>query len=263
MRSATTSRRNASRHLAARLIGRLLIPAGLGLSAIGLAACGVQGPGAEAAAAQTTSTTTSSPAECASQNLAVSSQPLEAAGPSFLVFTWKNIGAATCTMRGVPYVTFTDAAGKVLSKPQQSAVRSTPVATVNVAPGKAASYWIEFLPCEAPPANDSSTSVKLTAADVTSGPPPSVPFDASPGCQTLMVSPIASGVAYPPGFTAGGSAPSPIPPAAERKVQARKAANPSRANNPGTKSARARTCAAKSRRSRGRHVLCARKARHR
>lgn len=245
----------------ASVIERLLIPAALGLIAICLTSCGVQGSGAAATAATPAT-------QCASQNLGVSSEPLEGAGPSFLVFTLKNTGPASCTMSGVPYLTITDAGGNVLSKPNQSPATSPSTGSpltpspVDVAPGNLASYWVEFIPCDTP-ANDNSTAARLTASGVASGAPLSVPFQATPGCQTLTVSPIVSGVVDPPGFTTGGAPPAPILPAAESKVQAKKAANPSSANTAGARSARVRTCAGRSRRAHnGRHA-CARVGRHR
>jgi len=231
----------------ARFIRRLLIPAALGVVAMGLTACGALG---SAAALPATTTTTSAEAECASQSLSVSSEPLESAGPSFLVFTLKNTGIASCTMSGVPSLTITDAAGNVVSTPQQTPATSphsgAPLSSspVDLASGGAASYWVEFIPCEAP-ANDDSTAASLSASGVTSGAPLSVPFQATPGCQTLIVSPVVSGVVDPPGFTAGGPAPAPIPPGAESKVQAEKAANPSGANSASARSASARSCAAR------------------
>jgi hypothetical protein len=235
----------------ARLIERLLIPAAFGLIAICLTSCGVQGSGATAATPAT---------QCASQDLGVSSEPLEGAGPSFLVFTLKNTGPTSCTISGVPYLTITDAAGNALSKPNQSPATSPSTGAVlspspvDVAPGSLASYWVEFIPCDAP-ANDNSIAARLTAAGVASGAPLSVPFQATPGCQTLIVSPVVSGVVDPPGFTTGGAPPAPIPPAAESEVQAKKAANPSSANIAGARSsARARTCAGRSRQAHnGRH----------
>ena len=252
------------------LLVRLLISAAFGLVAICLSACGAQGAPADAAAATpttTTTTTTAAPAQCASQNLGITSQPLEGAGPSFLVFSLTNRGTATCTLSGVPDLTITDAAGNVLSTPQQSPATSSETGSAlssspeDVQPGGVASYWVEFIPCDAP-ANDNSTTARLAASGVAAGAPLSVPFHATPGCQTLIVSPVTSGVVDPPGFTTGGAPPAPIPPAAEGKVQAKKAANPS-GENASARAARARTCAARSRNARnGRHA-CTRESRHR
>jgi len=178
------------------------------LAGAGVTGCGIQSPDTAATAAQPQTAPS-----CSAGTLTLSSTPLESLGGSYLIFTLTNTGTNPCSATGAPRVAVTDSAGTPLYLPPQAAAAQA--APVNLNPGDAASFWIRFLPCQAPPTSPSSDiQGKLSLTLQNANGSLYIPFSTSPGCasQQLVVSSIVQGAnVLPPGFTTGGAPPGPLP----------------------------------------------------
>lgn len=158
---------------------------------------------------------------CKASSLSLTSKPLGAgAGNSYLGFIIINRGPAACSVGGTPKATVANSSHLALYSPPQtvsdiatsSGVPSASVPEkVNLAPGGLASFWIDFLPCNGPPAPTRLAHqgyLEFAMSGVAGF--AEVPFMVNRGCasQQLTVSPVVAGtVSMAPGYVTGGSPP--------------------------------------------------------